>query len=219
MENKAFAYIKVDTQTDDIDLKVTAIKKYCLKKDILLSDENIFVDKCIDRKQIKMDSPQALKNLSLNSGDIFITIELDQLGSTIEDIKNVWEALYIQGIDLVVIENEILSTFGKSLLEKKLKSDIIIELLSYLSSNLDTINKETKQIYNKTNKGNSIGRPKEDIDTLSDEQSKLLIENFDKFNRTRSERTITAEQFMNILGLKRNTFYKIIKQYKETLSQ
>ena len=213
MLNKTFVYIKIDIPTD-IESEIKLIKDYCKENKIFLKDENIFIDKCIEGKQIKLDSTQALKNLSLNSGDIFIIKELNQLGSTIEGIKNVWEALYMHGVDIIIIENKLLNTYNKSLIERKLKSEIIIELLNYINENMDII------YYNeKTHKSSSIGRPKEDIETLTDEQIQLLQENFPKFDKDRSERTITADQFMSILGLERNTFYKIIKQYKKALGE
>lgn len=210
MMGKTFAYIKVHPAKDNIDLQFKSIKKYCLENNISINEENIFIDKSIDGKQIKMDSPQALNNLSFYPKDILIIRELNDLGNDLDTIKNVYRALYLHGIELIIIENEIFNTFKKSHLENKLKSDIIYELLDYFceKTNLTKVNKNNHS-------AKPIGRPQESLDTLSDEQLEILKLNFNRFNRERSERTITANQFMEILGLKRNTFYKIIKQYKE----
>jgi len=215
MISKTFVYIKIDNLTEQhIDFRIKTIRDYCLENKILLKDDNILIDKSNDGKQIKMDSPQALKNLSINSGDTLIINELNQLGKTSEDIGKVWQSLYVHGVDVIVIDNKIFNTYNKSSIEKKLKSEIIIELLNYIRGNMDIIN-----IANTNKNPSTSGRPKEDIDTLSELQLELLRENFDKFDRDRRDRLITADQFMSVLGLKRNTFYKIIKQYKEIVGE
>jgi hypothetical protein len=53
--------------------------------------------------------------------------------------------------------------------------------------------------------GKHLGRPKLNLDTLSREQIKTLREQYTE----RKDGRITAVEFMQLLDLKKNTFYKI----------
>ena len=65
-------------------------------------------------------------------------------------------------------------------------------------------------------KGIVLGRPNLNLETLTETQRKILADNFNRFDGDRKDRTLTAEEFMNLLGLKRNSFYKVIQEYKES---
>ena len=60
-------------------------------------------------------------------------------------------------------------------------------------------------------KGVKMGRPKMNYSTFSEKQCKLITE----LNPRWSTKEITAAAFMEKVELKRNTFYKIMKEYEE----
>jgi predicted transcriptional regulator len=53
-----------------------------------------------------------------------------------------------------------------------------------------------------------------DVSTLSKDQKQTLTSLFGIWN----DGQITAVEFMSRLNLKRNTFYKIIKEYEQTIN-
>lgn len=62
-------------------------------------------------------------------------------------------------------------------------------------------------------KGKHLGRPRMDLNTLSKDQ-KLALH---KFFVTWKAKEITTVEFMRMLSLKTNTFYKITKEYERKL--
>ncbi len=218
MTNKAFAYIRVSTKEQNEARQLIAIKDYCKDNNINLEDRDIYIDKA-SGKDFNRESYKALKH-NLRAGDTLIIKELDRLGRDMQGIKEQWQELTKKGIDIIVIDNEILSTKGKSDLEQQLISNIVFELLSYMAEKerIKIKARQAEGIANAKANGKHLGRPATGLNTLSDKQLDILKENFLKFNKARKDREITAEEFMDKLGLKRNTFYKVINQYKDSLT-
>ena len=59
-------------------------------------------------------------------------------------------------------------------------------------------------------KGVKMGRPKKNYSTISEKQRKLITELYPRWRA----KEITAATFMEKVELKRNTFYKIMKEYE-----
>ncbi|MGG0459696.1 recombinase family protein, partial [Bacillus mycoides] len=59
--------------------------------------------------------------------------------------------------------------------------------------------------------GKHLGRPQMDLSTLSKQQIHIIEEIHSKWKSGE----ITAVMFMEMLELKKNTFYKIMKEYEE----
>ncbi|AJH03063.1 hypothetical protein ASE53_28275 [Bacillus sp. Root11] len=59
--------------------------------------------------------------------------------------------------------------------------------------------------------GKHLGRPQLNLSTLSKKQLFIIEETYPKWKN----REITGVKFMVLLELKKNTFYKIVKEYEE----
>ena len=129
-----------------------------------------------------------------------------------EQIKEEWRELIGKGINIIMIDTEILNTTNKSDLEKTLISNIVFELLSYMAEKerYKILQRQAEGIAAAKEQGKYLGRPRIDLNTLGDGQLRLLAENYSKWKSGE----ITAVSYMNILELKKNTFYKVIKQYE-----
>lgn len=104
-----------------------------------------------------------------------------------------------------MLDNPILSTEGKTDLEKKLISNIVFELLSYIAE------KEREKIRQRQAEGIKIAQ----------EQGKKFgrtkVEypsNWEEVYNSWKEKNITAVSAMEKLNLKKNTFYKLVKEYE-----
>ncbi|PEP36359.1 recombinase, partial [Bacillus pseudomycoides] len=94
--------------------------------------------------------------------------------------------------------------------------DQFLSLLSYVAD------QERKKIHQRQaegiavakSQGKHLGRPQFNLSTLSSKQLLLIEETYPKWKN----REITGVQFMEVLGLKKNTFYKVIKEYENTLN-
>ncbi|PEJ83942.1 recombinase [Bacillus toyonensis] len=62
--------------------------------------------------------------------------------------------------------------------------------------------------------GRHFDRPQFNLSTLSSKQLFLIEETYPKWKN----REISGVKFMELLELKKNTFYKIIKEYEGTLN-
>ncbi len=98
----------------------------------------------------------------------------------------------------------------------KLMEDLFLSLLSYVAD------QERKKIWQRQAegiavakvKGKHLGRPKMKLRTLSKEQRQKLQSLYSSWKAG----NMTDDEFMARLDLKRNTFYKIIKEYEGQLA-
>lgn len=91
--------------------------------------------------------------------------------------------------------------------------DQFLSLLSYVA---DQERKKIRQrqaegIAVAKSQGKHLGRPQLNLSTLSQKQIFIIEETYPKWKN----REITGVEFMELLELKKNTFYKIIKEYEE----
>ena len=220
MTNKAFAYIRVSTKEQNTDRQLEAIHEYCKANRIEMDERNIITDKQ-SGKDFDRTGYKALKEQLLRKGDTLLIKELDRLGRNMEAIKDEWQQLIKAGIEIIIIDTPILNTSNKTDLEKTLISDIIFNLLSYMAEKerLKIKQRQAEGILLGKQKGIKFGRPTLNLDTLTTKQKQLLEENFNMFDGDRKNRRITANDFMNLLGLKRNSFYKVIDEYRYVLEK
>jgi DNA invertase Pin-like site-specific DNA recombinase len=107
------------------------------------------------------------------------------------------------GIDIVVLDTPLLSTADKSDLEKVLIANIVFELLAYLGMK-ERIKNKTRQaegIVEAKKNGVKFGRPRLEVPAGFEEE----IEKWQAGEQT-------ATETMEILGLKRTSFYKLVKE-------
>lgn len=128
---------------------------------------------------------------------------MDRLGRNYEAIKSEWQDLRQLGVDIIVLDMPILSTAEKSDLEKSLIANIVFELLAYLSEKerVKTLSRQAEGIAAARIKGVKFGRP-----------SVKIPDGFKSEVRKWRAGEQTAIDTMAILGLKRTTFYKLVKE-------
>ena len=193
---RVYGYARVSSTEQHLDRQIEALSAYGVE------DRHIITDKQSGRT---FDRPgyKTLKEQLLRSGDILVVKELDRLGRNYEQIKTEWYELRQMGVDIVVLDMPVLTTTDKSDLEKVLIANIVFELLSYLAEK-ERIKIKTRQaegIATAKSKGVKFGRPKTKLPTGFAEEVRKW--------RTGEQ---TATETMAKLGLKRTTFYKLVKE-------
>ena len=167
-----------------------------------VEERNIITEKQ-SGKSFERPGYLTLKGQLLRSGDTLVIKELDRLGRNYEHIKSEWQDLRQLGVDIVVLDTPILSTADKSDLEKTLIANVVFELLVYQASK-ELIKIKTRQaegIAIARIKGTQFGRPKVQVPP-----------NFENEVRKWKSGEQTATDTMSVLGLKRTTFYKLVKE-------
>mgnify|MGYP000943722798 CR=1 FL=1 len=193
---RVYGYARVSSTEQHLDRQIEALSAYGVE------DRHIIADKQ-SGKDFSRPGYQTLKGQLLREGDVLVIKELDRLGRNYEQIKSEWHDLRQMGVDIVVLDMPVLSTADKSDLEKVLIANIVFELLAYLAEK-ERIKIKTRQaegIATAKSKGVKFGRPKAKIPA-----------NFDKEVRKWKAGEQTATETMKVLGLKRTTFYKLVKE-------
>lgn len=174
----------------------------------------IFVDKASGR-HFNRPQYQLLRKV-LSTGDIVYIDALDRMGRNYDEVISEWKYITRElQADIVVLENEALfdsRKFREMGDMGRLMEDQFLSLLSYVAD------QERKKIHQRQaegiaiakSQGKHLGRPQLTLSTLSQKQLHIIEENYLKWKN----REITSVKFMELLGLKKNSFYKIMKEYK-----
>ncbi len=193
---RIYGYARVSSTEQHLDRQIEALSAYGVE------DRHIIADKQ-SGKDFSRPGYQTLKGQLLREGDVLVIKELDRLGRNYEQIKSEWHDLRQMGVDIVVLDMPVLSTADKSDLEKVLIANIVFELLAYLAEK-ERIKIKTRQaegIAAAKQKGVKFGRPKAKLPT-----------GFAEEVRKWQAGEQTATETMAKLGLKRTTFYKLVKE-------
>ncbi|ARX70244.1 recombinase (plasmid) [Bacillus thuringiensis] len=179
----------------------------------------IFVDKASGRH---FDRPQyQLLRKILSTGDIVYIDALDRMGRNYDEVISEWKYITRElQANIIVLENETLfdsRKFREMGDMGRLMEDQFLSLLSYVAD------QERKKIHQRQaegiavakSQGKHLGRPQVNLSTLSKQQMNIIEETYSKWKSGE----ITAVRFMDMLELKKNTFYKIMKEYEENKLQ
>jgi len=195
MKSRTFGYARVSSREQNLDRQIQALMEYGI------DERDIITDK-ISGKDFNRQGYVMLKSQILRQGDTLAVKELDRLGRNYEQIKDEWRELQQSGIDIVILDMPILNTREKSDLEKSLIANIVFELLAYLAEKERCKIKSRQQegISVAKGKGVKFGRP----------QAELPLDFHTEYEKWKNGEQ-TAVQTMKRLGLKRTTFYKLVK--------
>ena len=202
--NKTYGYARVSSKDQHLDRQIQALIDYKIDPRDIITDKQ-------SGKDFNREGYITLKNSLLRKGDTLVIKELDRLGRDMAMIKEEWQELQNNGINIVVLNTPILNTEGKSDLEKTLISNIVFELLSYLAEKerqkIKQRQREGIQALKNRNGGKGIGRPCIDYP-----------KNWEEVYKQWKAKEITGVKAMELLSLKKNSFYKLIKKYEEKKS-
>jgi DNA invertase Pin-like site-specific DNA recombinase len=198
MSNKIYGYIRVSSKEQNTDRQKQALLEYGI-------DERDIIEDKISGKDFNRNGYLTLKNSLLRNGDILVIKELDRLGRNMDMIKNEWQEIQSTGIDIVVLDTPILNTRNKSDLEKKLIANIVFELLTYMA--------EKERIKIRTRQAEGIAIAKKN--GVYKGRKKIVNENFGSVYNDWKNGEFTAVKAMEILGMKKSTFYRRVLEYED----
>lgn len=208
---KIFGYVRVSDKEQNIerqDMKMIELG---------VNERDIFIDKA-SGKNFERPQYQALKSI-IREGDLIYIDALDFLGRNYDEIKLEWQ--YITRTlkaDIAILENQELfdsrkfKTMGDT---GKIMEDQFLSLLAYVAEQerKKMLQRQKEGIAVAKAKGKHLGRPQLNLNTLTSKQREDLETNFSAWE----SKVLSGVRFMEILGLKKNSFYKIVKEYKETI--
>jgi len=197
---KTYGYARVSSKDQNSDRQIDALKKYGL------DDRDIVIDK-VSGKDLDRPGYIGLKETLLRPGDTLVVKELDRLSRNKAQIKNELEYYKAHNIRVKIID---LPTTMIDLPQEQewvtdMVNNILIEVLSSIAEQERlTIKRRQKEGLELAKaKGKQLGRPK----ATYPEKWGMIYKNWKCGN-------ITAKKAMELLDLKRTTFYKLVKNYE-----
>lgn len=213
MDNRRIYYARVSSKDQNLARQIE------LFKSMGATDEQIITDKK-SGKDFNREGYLSLKSaMGLRSGDTLVIKELDRLGRNKDAIKEELEYWKSKGVRVMVcdIPTTMMELPDNSQWVIDMVTNILIEVLSTIAEQerLKTknrreegvasmpIGKDGKRHSLKT--GRATGRPNTELPSEWEQY----------YTRWKSG-NITARSMMQSLGLKKSTFYNLVKQYEAT---
>ncbi len=195
---KTFGYARVSSKEQNLDRQLEEFSK------LGIEERNIFIDKA-SGKDLNRDNYKTLKAV-LREGDTLIIKSLDRLSRNYYDLANEWKFLTnTLKVNIRVIDMPILDTNNDNELINKVITDIVFNLLSYVSETERKTIKERQRagidIAKKKNK--HLGRP-----------CMQYPKTWNAYYTKWKAKEISTKDCILALGLKRSTFYKLVKSHE-----
>lgn len=211
-----YGYSRVSSKEQNLERQLHALREFGIP------DKYIFTDKA-SGKDFNRKAYNSLVGTEdtlpyLHEGDLLVIYSIDRLGRNYTEIQEQWKKITKElKADIKVLDMPLLDTRGDNGndLDKTFISDLVLQILSYVAekerNNIKTRQRQGidvmpvvdgKKVSLKT--GRPTGRPSIKYPAAWEQC----------YNDWKSG-NITATKAMELLGLKRNTFYKLVKQYEE----
>ena len=208
MNNRVYGYVRVSSKEQNTDRQVVELEKYVDKRFIFTDKQS---GKDMDRKEY-----QLLRKIAQKGDTIYIK-ELDRLGRNKQEIKQELEHYKQEGVRVKILD---IPTTLMDIQEGQewlidMINNLLLEVLSTIAEQerVKIRQRQREGITQAQEQGKHLGRPIMDWSSISDKQRELIKELYPSWKA----KEITAVKFMEQVDLKRNTFYKIIKEYEEGL--
>lgn len=200
MDSRTYYYARVSSKEQNLDRQLAVFAS------LGASERDIITDK-ESGKDLNRSGYTALKTAMLRSGDTLVIKSLDRLSRNKSDIKNELQYFKDHGIRLKVID---LPTTMMELPEGQawvfdMVNNILIEVLGTIAEQERVTIRQRQQegLAAAKAKGKHLGRP-----------GLVIPENWKEVYSAWKSGAITAKVAMEQTGLKRTSFYKLVKEVK-----
>lgn len=199
--NKVFNYIRVSSKDQNEARQVEAMNKW--NDDNNITNAIQLMDKATGTNTEREQLQLLLKVVGEN--DLVVIQSIDRLSRNYKECKQLWEQITSKGADIVVLDLKILDTRQYKDLLGSFISDLILSVLGYVAEQETEFRKQRQAegIAIAKAQGKHLGRPKAEYPS-----------NWEDEYGAWKEGKQTARLTMENLGLKRTTFYKLVKQYE-----
>lgn len=211
-KQNVYVYIRVSTDHQEFGRQLVALHKWCKSKKITIPIENIFFDKYTGKK-FDRGGYQNLK-LKIGSSDYLIVSELNRFGRNWDKIKEEWEQLQKDNINVIIQDNDMLSAplpnedSPKLTLEYKFIQSIVFNAINYVASKkIEEVSKTTKDGLEKARlQGKQLGRP---VGKYTN------IKNFINVLKLQIEDGYTLKPSLEKTMFPKTTYFYWLKKYKK----
>lgn len=200
MKSKTYYYARVSTKEQNLDRQLAAFRELGAdERDIICDKES---GKDLDRPGYRM-----LRDYMLRPGDTLVIKSLDRLSRRKEDIKNELRHFHDMGVRVKIIDlpTSMIEVPAGQEWVLDMVNNILIEVLGTIAEQEreTTLKRQAEGIAAAREKGVDFGRPK--IEYPSDWAQVYVAW---------KSGGISARMAMERLGLKKTTFYKLVREYE-----
>jgi len=196
MQTKKFGYVRVSSKDQNESRQIESMKAQGIE------ERDIFIDKQ-SGKDFNREKYQALKQC-LRECDILYIHSLDRFGRNKDEILNEWQDITKKvKADIIVLDMPLLDTTKYKDSMGSFISDLVLQILSWIAQEeRERIRKRQREgIDVALKKGVQFGRPK----------AEPTDEFYQVYGKWKAGE-ITATAAIELTGMKRTTFYKLVKE-------
>lgn len=197
MKSKVFGYARVSSKDQNEERQLVSFKEYGI------DERDIYIDKQ-SGKDFNREQYSILKNV-LRENDLLVIKSIDRLGRNYNMIVDEWKDITKNiKADIIVLDMPLLDTRNNKDLLGTFISDLVLQILSYVADQERRFIKQRQKegIDNAKNNGVKFGRPKIE-----------KPQNFDDVVNKWKNKEIKSKEAMELLGLKPNSFYNMVRKY------
>jgi DNA invertase Pin-like site-specific DNA recombinase/ribosomal protein L40E len=196
----SFGYIRVSSKEQNLDRQIEALKPYVTEEKYIYSDK-------ASGKDMKREGFQNMLK-AMREGDTLYIKSIDRLGRNKAQIKQYLEQFKNEGIRVKIID---LPTTMEDVPAGQewvidMINNIIIEVYTSMAQQEreNILQRQKEGIASAKAKGKHLGRPPVD-----------LPKEWDNLYKKWKAKKITAVAFMEMVGMKKATFYNKVKEYEK----
>lgn len=200
LKSKSYYYARVSTKEQNLDRQLAAFRELGAdERDIICDKES---GKDLDRPGYRM-----LRDYMLRPGDTLVIKSLDRLSRRKEDIKNELRHFHDNGVRVKIIDlpTSMIEVPAGQEWVLDMVNNILIEVLGTIAEQEreTTLKRQAEGIAAAREKGVDFGRPKAEYPS---DWAQVYV--------AWKSGGISARMAMERLGLKKTTFYKLVKLYE-----
>lgn len=203
MQNtRQYGYQRVSTKNQRTDRQLQALLEAGV------DERYIFTDKQ-SGKDFSRPQYQVLKN-ALRPGDCLIVKEISRLGRNYTEIqKEFFEITKEIGADIKILDMPLLDTTKSKDLLGSFVADIALQILSFVAEN------ERVEILKRQREGIEQARRDPERWKIYGRPMITIPPEFPEVYQRWQNKEITAVKAMQLLNLRKTTFYKFVKEFRE----
>lgn len=197
---KRFAYIRVSDKDQNEDRQVETMKKEGI------DDRDVFIEK-MSGKNFERPKYQLLKQL-VRQGDEIVFDSITRMGRTMNETLKEYEWFVDNGIQLKFIKEPMIntSTEQEDIIKQAIQKVILTVLAAFAEKErIDSKIRQAEGIQAAKAKGKHLGRPKA-----------VITKEFEQAYKQWTNKEISAVEAMKIANMSKTTFYRKVKELKES---
>ena len=209
-----FGYARVSTSDQNLTRQIEQLREHIADKRCIITDEAS--GKNFDRKGYNTLIGTSESMPLLHEGDLLIITSLDRLGRNYKEIREQWDFITNKlNANIKVLDMPLLDTsVNAGDLDSRFIADLVLQILSYTAEK-ERVNIRARQrqgidvmpIQNGKRVSIKTGRP-------TGRPSAVLPYNWTDVYKRWKAGSLTAVSAMSELGLKKATFYNLVKQFE-----